>query len=165
MWARTGVSSGSSEVSEINVDNNGNVFVAGTFEGTAEFDKKFIISENHKEVFLAKYSSQGIIQWLKKGGSTTDGTTLSAIATDSVGNIFITGSFSGTAYFGKNQLKSKGSKDIFVVKFSNQGEEIWAVQTGEKEMNFQDPWKLTGWVIFSSPVSLISPSFSGIRTS
>jgi hypothetical protein len=132
LWAKTGASSGSSEASEINVDSNGNVFVAGTFQGVAEFDKKVIVSLNHKEVFLVKYSPQGEIQWLKKGGASSDENTLSAVATDSIGNIVITGSFSGTAFFGNKQLKSNGANDLFIVKYDNDGEVVWATQAGGK---------------------------------
>jgi hypothetical protein len=132
LWAKTGTCTGSTEASEISVDNDGNVYVAGTFEGTAIFDKRRIISQHHKEVFLARYSTSGNLQWLKKGGSSSEESSLSSISFDPYGNIIITGTFSGTAYFDEDFLKSNGSKDIFVVKYNKQGTELWARQTGGK---------------------------------
>jgi len=131
-WGRTGEGEGSNQVAEINVDGSGNVYVGGTFEGKAEFDKKFITSLNTRDVFLVKYNTEGVIQWIKKGGSSTGENNLNAIALDSAGNIFITGSFAGTAWFDKKQLKSKGSDDLFLVKYSREGNVVWALQSGGK---------------------------------
>jgi hypothetical protein len=130
LWSKTGVSTGSNEPSEINVDKDGNVYLAGTFRGTAEFDKKIIISRNHKELYIVKYNSDGELQWLKKGGSALVDNSLTAIAADSSDNIIVTGSFSGTAFFGDIQLKSNGSKDFFLVKYNSKGDVLWALHDG-----------------------------------
>ena len=132
LWGRTGEGEGSNQVAEINVDHSGNVYMGGTFEGKAGFDKKFIVSVGNKDVFLVKYNTDGVIQWLKRGGSAIGEDKLSSIAVDSSENIFISGSFSGTASFDKKQLKSKGSDDLFLVKYSKEGNVLWAVQSGGK---------------------------------
>jgi len=131
-WGRIGEGEGSNQVAEINVDRLCNVYVGGTFEGKAEFDKNFITSTNTKDVFLVKYNTEGVIQWLKKGGSAIGENNLSAIAVDSAENIFVTGSFAGIAWFDKKQMKSKGSDDLFLVKYSKEGNVLWAVQSGGK---------------------------------
>ena len=131
-WGRIGKGEGTSHVAEINADKSGDVFVAGTFEGKAGFDKKFIESLGTNDIFLAKYSTDGEIQWLKKGGSAVGEDKLNAVVVDSSGNILITGSFSGIAVFDQKLLKSKGSDDIFLVKYDKAGRILWATQTGGK---------------------------------
>jgi len=131
IWSTTGGGSMADESTSMVTDVNGNIYVTGDFEGTAEFNKKVIVSEGKKDVFLAKYNNDGEIQWLKRGGSSSGVAHASSIALDKADNIYVTGYFSGQAYFGKTGLKNLGSDDIFLVKYNPNGDEIWAKQTGE----------------------------------
>jgi len=132
IWSTTGGGSLVDESTSIVTDQNGNCYITGDFEGTAEFNKKFIESAGKKDVFIAKYNNDGNIQWLKRGGSATGDDHASAIALDSLDNIYLTGYFSGLANFGSTDLKNMGSDDIFLAKYNSNGEEIWAKQTGGK---------------------------------
>lgn len=57
------------------------------------------------------------------------------VVTDSAGNIYIGGSFSGTISIESDSLTSTGDKEAFVAKFDNTGDLIWitniATETGE----------------------------------
>lgn len=132
LWSTTGGGSLADETTSIVTDGKGNCYIAGDFEGLAEFNKKMIESIGKKDVFLAKYDSDGHIQWLNRGGSATGDEHLSSIATDNSDNLYVTGYFSGLANFGALELKNKGSYDIFLVKYSTDGREVWAKQTGGK---------------------------------
>jgi len=68
-------------------------------------------------------------QWVKQAGGSGDDQGWS-IATDSEGNSYVTGSFSGTAAFGDTNLTSSGSTDIFVAKLDSDGNWLWAKQAG-----------------------------------
>ncbi len=70
------------------------------------------------------------LQWVQQdfaGGSAHN-----AVATDLQGNVYTTGSFSGTVYFGPGpgaiSLKAKGSVDGYITKMDARGELIWARQ-------------------------------------
>jgi hypothetical protein len=89
-----------------------------------------IESSGRKDIFLAKYNTDGIIRWLKRGGSATGDDFSTAIELDTIGNIYTTGHFSGIAYFNNKKLTSVGSDDIFLVKYNSNGDVIWAKQTG-----------------------------------
>lgn len=131
IWSTIGGGNMADESTSLVTDANGNVYVTGDFDGTAEFNKKVIVSEGKKDVFLAKYNNDGVIQWLVRGGSSTGSAHASSIALDKSDNIYVTGYFSGQAYFGKTALKNMGSDDIFLVKYNPSGDEVWAKQTGE----------------------------------
>ncbi len=53
-----------------------------------------------------------------------------AIATDNLGNSYLTGYFSGTATFGTTTLTSNGESDIFITKLDNTGNYQWAKKAG-----------------------------------
>jgi len=55
------------------------------------------------------------------------------ITSDSEGNTIITGSFSGTLSLGDTKFKSYGSYDIFLAKYSTNGNLIWAKHAGGTE--------------------------------
>ncbi|MDD3464742.1 MAG: SBBP repeat-containing protein [Candidatus Cloacimonetes bacterium] len=56
-----------------------------------------------------------------------------SIATDSQGNQYVTGYFSGTATFGSQTLTASGAQDLFVAKLNPSGNWLWAVCAGGTE--------------------------------
>ena len=53
-----------------------------------------------------------------------------AIASDSQGNLYSIGYFSGTATFGSTTLETTGDFDIYIAKLDSSGNFLWAVQAG-----------------------------------
>jgi PKD repeat protein len=88
---------------------------------------------NHRDTvfdgFVAKVSPEG--QWLwadRFGGINADGG--SSIAVDTTGNIYLTGYFNTTAYFGNLALTSSGGYDTFAAKLDSTGNWLWARKAG-----------------------------------
>jgi len=54
----------------------------------------------------------------------------SAVAADNLGNVFVAGSFEGTANFGSTPLTSAGSYDIFIAKYNANYDLVWVKQFG-----------------------------------
>ncbi|MFC2137198.1 CARDB domain-containing protein, partial [Bacteroidota bacterium] len=52
------------------------------------------------------------------------------VTTDLLGNVYITGVFNDSMFFDNDTLISNGSNDIFIAKFDNLGNEIWARSAG-----------------------------------
>lgn len=50
--------------------------------------------------------------------------------TDSAGNVYVAGKFTGTAVFGDTTLTDNGSGDAFVAKYDKSGHFLWAVRAG-----------------------------------
>ncbi|WP_247232093.1 SBBP repeat-containing protein [Telluribacter sp. SYSU D00476] len=114
---------------DIAVDQSGNVYVTGGFTGTATFGSTTLISNGISDIFIVKYNNKGDVLWAKQaGGPLADqgyGITL-----DEQGNFYITGYISGTATFGTLSLTSTGERDIFISKYSTNGEVQWARNAG-----------------------------------
>jgi hypothetical protein len=82
-------------------------------------------------VTLLSQANSQAIRWGTRSFSGTGNTEESkAIATDSLGNSYITGFYNDTIKFGTTTLGSKGQKDIFVAKVDADGNFIWAKSFG-----------------------------------
>jgi len=139
IWAKRVGGTWFEEGSSIALDDMGNVYITGTFEGTADFDpgpgtaNLISAGAGFDDIFFAKYSSSGDYLWAKSIGSTLIDQGLS-IALDGMGNVYITGYFWGTADFDPGSstadLTSNGIYDIFFAKYNSSGNYIWAKRVG-----------------------------------
>ena len=78
-------------------------------------------------------------QWALQGGgagSNTNSDMGQAVATDSQGNVIVTGIFESTAQFGTTSLISAGSNDIFIAKYTADGNFIWAIKAGGTQLDW-----------------------------
>lgn len=101
------------------LDKNGFIYVSGNTKG--------VISEKNygkNDGFLSKIDSSGNIMWSRQFGSSED-EDIQWSAMDSKGFIYILGTTSGV--IGSNKF---GKEDIFLVKYSSDGQKIWANQYG-----------------------------------
>ncbi len=128
-WAKKAGGPGSDKAEAVVVDASGNVFVTGYFTGTATFGTTSITSNGLQDIFVAKYNTSGTLQWVvEAGGSASDFGF--GIDVNSAGDIFITGSFKGTATFSGHSVTSANlTSDIFVAKLNASGVFQW-VESG-----------------------------------
>ncbi len=119
------------------LDGADNVYVAGYFEGVADFDPSAgttnLVSNGMQDVFIAKYTATGAYLWTNGfGGASTD--VGFALALDDSYNAYITGYFQGTVDFdgsaGSANLVSNGAQDIFAVKYTATGSYAWCRNMG-----------------------------------
>jgi len=129
LWAKQAGGIDYDESYGITTDSSGNSYVTGCFQGTASFGNTNLISNGYNDIFVAKLDSSGNWLWAQKAGG-TDWDEGIGIATDSSGNSYVTGCFSGTASFGNITLTSNGSADIFVAKLDSSGNWLWAQKAG-----------------------------------
>ncbi|OFX44145.1 MAG: hypothetical protein A2046_14525 [Bacteroidetes bacterium GWA2_30_7] len=111
-------------------DKNNNIYSIGYFSGTIN-SGEFIITAKAIDIFIVKYSNNGILKWIiKRGGNLDDYS--QTINIDSENNIYISGFFSDTATFGTNVLISHGLTDIFIEKLDTLSTSVWLKQIGGK---------------------------------
>jgi len=140
-WTQTFGSTGGNGDTErgnaIAADAFGNVYVAGCFEGTVDFDPG-IATDNHTsnggaDVFVTRFNSDGTYGWTRTYGDTNNDRA-EGIAIDSSGNLYVIGSFYGTVDFdsgaGTDTHTSAGGRDIFLQKLNTEGTYAWTKTWG-----------------------------------
>ena len=128
VWSRTLGAPRYNEGRGIDVDRNGNVYITGDFYGTLSLGDQSVTSHGDADAFIAKFNSNGDLQWLRNYGS-DGGERGHALAVDGNGNVYATGEFQGTGIFENIRQQSNGEFDAFIVKYNTDGEFQW-VQSG-----------------------------------
>jgi DNA-binding beta-propeller fold protein YncE len=139
LWAKSAGGRREERGEGIAVDPNGNVYVAGYFRsdalsfGSVTLEKDFFAIEN---IFIVKYDPKGQLLWAKSADGKWSGNSgTNIIAVDPNGNVYVTGYFeSSTLSFDSITLKNEGEeRDLFVVKYSPNGQVLWAKSIGGKD--------------------------------
>jgi Beta-propeller repeat len=115
-WVRkAGGAENSESGSSLSIDLVGNVYITGNFDGIATFGNVTILGVF--DIFVAKYNSSGIFQWVQKAGGTNLDSSNGIVANVN-GDIFITGFFNEKATFGSTTLTTTitNSSDIFIAR-------------------------------------------------
>ncbi len=137
IWAINIGASGSEYGKAIKLDANGDILIAGCFQGTVDFDPGAGVinatATGGTDMFILRLDAGGNFIWVKDiGSSYTDPKSLTI---DNSGNILTTGVFSGTSDFdpgaGITSLTGQGNNDIFVLKLTSTGNFVWAKAIGE----------------------------------
>ena len=133
LWVKTFGGTSNDIGNSITVDDNGDIYSTGNFISTVDFDPSAGVanytSSGLFDIYVQKLDASGNFLWARTfGGSTTDNG--NTITTDVNGNIYVTGSFQGTADFDPssatdNQTAS-GGDDIYVQKMDAAGNYVWA---------------------------------------
>lgn len=127
----------------ISLDNAGNVYTTGSFQGSFDFDPgtgtSILTSGGGDDIFITKFDPSGNLVWAKSMGDTLNEYGYS-IGVDASGNVYTTGHFSGTVDFdggaGTTTVSSNGNEDIFVTKYDASGNFIWAKNMGGATSDF-----------------------------
>jgi len=134
LWATSAGQSDPNRITALASDTTGHIIAVGSFTGsTIAFGNVSLSNVGYADAFVVKYDPTGTPLWaLSIAGSSWEEAT--SVATDSSGNIYLTGSFeSPTLTVGPFQLQnasSTGTKDIFLIKLSPQGQVLWAQAFG-----------------------------------
>jgi len=117
---------------EITIDDVGNSYVTGWFEGAAYFGPFSFTSCGYGDIFVAKIDSSGTWEWVVQAGGYADDRGY-GIKIDTGGYCYVTGYFQHTASFGTYSLTASGIhgySDIFVAKVDSNGSWEWATRAG-----------------------------------
>ncbi len=137
VWAKSMGGANFENGNKIVLDTSENVYSAGIFNSTADFDPGAgtynLSSAGSQDIFISKLDNNGNFIWAKSlGGTNKD--TLGDMIIDSNGNVYTIGIFIGTADFDPGvavyNLTSFGTIDIFISKLDSNGNFVWAKNIG-----------------------------------
>ncbi len=126
---------------DVAVDHEGNVVIVGSFQGqNADFGGVSYSSVEQSDIFIAKYTHDNQLLWVKKIGAEWNDEARS-VGIDSEGNIFVFGNFSGIdvdfdpdndqASLFSSQIDWMDTQDIFLMKYSGEGRLLWGKVVGD----------------------------------
>jgi uncharacterized repeat protein (TIGR01451 family) len=136
IWAKSVGGTGNDQALALAADNNGNTYITGHFNGTADFDPGPGVSNltavGQEDIFILKLNSLGELVWVKQV-SGTDDEVATSIEVDALGNVYAAGYYSNTVDFdpgpGVNTLTFSGSfgfsRNTFLLKLDAQGDFLW----------------------------------------
>ena len=135
IWARTWATTpeGAGVAYGVAVDSIGDSFITGEHGGTVDYDPgpgEDIHSANKGAVFLTSFNPDGDFRWARTWGDGLD-TWGCGVAFHDSGNIYVTGIFRGSNIDfdpgpGEDFHSSTAIEDIFLSKFSDDGDFLWA---------------------------------------
>jgi hypothetical protein len=157
-------------------------FVAtGTFRGTVDMNpgpgsdlhtSTLATLDYTSDFYLTKFGSEGNFQWSRTWGG-TGYETAGKVATDSIGNIYVTGAYNKAVDFdpgpGQAVLDTKGAEDTFVSKFDPSGNWQWTIAFGSTGSDVitdifitdSDLMYLTGY--FEKEIVFVTDPYIGIE--
>ncbi len=131
-WVRAVTDSDRCRIHGVAAAGAESVTIAGEFSGTASFDVNHTItSSGDSDVFIARYSAAGAVQWARKaGGAGAD--SAYGLAMDSTGTTVVSGRIArGAADFGEGvEVAGSGDGSGFVARYDSLGTPSWAVVLG-----------------------------------
>lgn len=171
IWGKTITGTQAKFITAMNIDPNGNMYIAGYFSGTVDFDPSANTAESTAtfntdtafyNLFIAKYDSNGNFQWVKNMSGYIF--PIKKIVFDANDNFYFQGTYyndvvdidpspSNSIY-----LTPTGTRDTYFVKYDPQGNLIWAKTINCEDVNSihfsyrgdfvlqEDYLYLTGWM-------------------
>jgi hypothetical protein len=137
VWCKSYGGTGLDNANYIRLDASDNIFITGYFINTVDFDPNAGVSNmtaGNYDAYVLRLNAAGNFGWAKQitGLNAERGYSLDL---DSLGNIYITGDFIGTADFDPGVAtftisSTWSANSIFVCKLDYAGNFAWAVQLG-----------------------------------
>ncbi|HKQ97071.1 MAG TPA: SBBP repeat-containing protein [Candidatus Polarisedimenticolia bacterium] len=141
LWVRSIGSAAADEITGVACDRDDNVYTAGRFSGTVDFDPEAGVTNltaiGPSDAYVTRLDRDGRLVWaVQFGGTTSTGSApMGSVASDGAGFLYVTGGFNGTVDFdpsaGVFEMTALGANgDMYVVKLTTAGQFVWARQIG-----------------------------------
>ena len=142
IWSKKFGGADADRAERVTTDSAGDVWLTGTFTGTADFGFGPVTSAGIRDVIILKLAGDtgNTLKAIPVGGGIVDpddaGDTGDdygfGIDVDTSDNVFVTGYFSNTMSFpGGSDLVSAGGQDVFVAKLDSNGNHVWSQRFGD----------------------------------
>ena len=146
-------STGYDDIRDIAVDNNGNIYLTGIFQGTVDFDllgstSNVASNAGTEDGFIAKYSpTLGFIYAYSIGNTGTSDRGWKVECSNN-NDVFISGMYTGTVDFNPSptlttNISSNGNWDVFLTKYNSSGVHQWTKSWGSLNQEYNTNMKIT----------------------
>ena len=124
--------SGYDDIEAIRHTDDGEIIIGGTFTGTLNFGEQTVSSLDDEtySYYLASYDSEGNPQWISHSTAPTGDSSVTAMDLTADGKLIVVGLYTGNIQFGIETHSTRGSSDMFILKFEQSGELVWAETLG-----------------------------------
>lgn len=137
VWSGSIGGTGEDRINSLVVDEDNQIFVGGFFNATVDFDLAFETSEvtsvGNDDAFLASYTSNGGLTWVRTWGG-TGADEVQSVSINNQGRVSVSGGYNGIVDFnpqsGVDLKTAIGGTDAFVSVFSDNGNYINSVCVG-----------------------------------
>ena len=172
LWAKSFGGRDSDRGTSIAVDADGNVYTTGYFIDTVDFDpgpdSMKISAVGLWDSFIQKLDTDGNFLWVKSFGGNGESYAFS-LAIDAEGNVYTSGDFNDSIKFdpgtGVKNLSAKGGQNVFILKFNDNGNLLWAKSFGtfySQSIAFDDKGNLYTTGSFVETVDFNSVKISAV---
>jgi Putative metal-binding motif len=132
-WVRVFNSTGNAIGMGVGATDSGDIIVTVLMSGTLTYNDGLttqnVTSAGYNDIFLIKYDTYGFSDWAFTDGGTNWDTVKDLYVKGDY--FYITGGFSGTAYFGTIPITCTGYIDVFLAKYNvSNGNPVWANVAG-----------------------------------
>ncbi len=126
LWSIHIEGDGDERLESIQVDDQGNIFLAGYFTGNSlVIQNLLIIGSNNLNLFFAKLDPNGNVIWLN-GSQGNSRNIAVALFPDNESNLLLLGRFQNDDLVLNNDtVAHKGSVDVFIAKYDSLGQLLW----------------------------------------
>jgi hypothetical protein len=136
-WARKFDATDSSAPTAIEVNEEGEIYISGWFQGEFDSDpsaaEEIHVSSGIQDLFVIKLDASGELIWSRVFGADSWDSAHDMELTDS-GNVIVTGTFSTAIDFGSGvggfERESNGLTDIFALNLNSDGSTAWVSTYG-----------------------------------
>jgi hypothetical protein len=137
-WFKYAGSSQRDEVKSLRCDASGNVYICGWMSKGCDFGGGVVMdtynSTNYADAFVAKYGSDGGLQWVRRGGGDYDDVAWSMVFNNS-GTLYVTGEYNAYADFSGKAVTTTGEAEIFVTAYDQGGNVLWVKSAGSTRVD------------------------------
>jgi hypothetical protein len=168
IWARGYGGPGRERVTGVAPDLGGRIYTAGQVQGQATLGPAKLVSAG-ADALVAALAKDGAVVWAHAlGGPGADEARAVAVLPEK--DLFVVGSFSGTADFdpgpGRTELVSAGATDVFVLRLTPEGALVWARRLGgpQADTGFDVAVDARGVYVAGSFQGALGPDPAGLKS-
>jgi hypothetical protein len=132
VWSHSFAGTGTQWGQGVAVDSAGKVALTGYADGSVDFGGGVLTSSGSYDVVVAKFDADGNHLWSGLFGD-FNAQYGRAVTMDDSGNVVVTGSFRNSIDFGAGPMNTPVpfTENIFVVKFTTDGNHVWSHRFGD----------------------------------